>query len=50
MSARRSASCEKKSADKYVEIAANMAASKSMELSRQLGKVDAAELRNLPPS
>jgi transposase len=47
MSARRSEYCEKKSAKKYVEIAANMAASKSMELSRQLDKMDAAELRNL---
>ena len=36
MSARRSACCEKKAAEKYFEIAANMAASKSMELSRQL--------------
>ncbi len=47
MSARRSACCEKKSTQKYVEISANMAVSKSMELSRQLDKMDAAELRNL---
>jgi transposase len=47
MSARRSACCEKKCAEKYVEITADMAASKSMELSRQLDKMDAAELRSL---
>jgi transposase len=47
MSARRSACCKKKSAEKYVEITADMAASKSMELSRQLDKMNAAELRNL---
>jgi hypothetical protein len=38
---------EKKSAEKYVEIASNMAASKSMGLSRQLDKMNAAQLRNL---
>ena len=48
MSARRSEYCEKKAFRKSdVEISANMAVSKSMELSRQLDKMNAAELRNL---
>jgi hypothetical protein len=47
MSARKSECCEKKNAHKYFEIAANMAASMSMELSRRLDKMNAEELRSL---
>jgi transposase len=47
MSDQRSELSKKKSAEKYVDIAANMAASKSMELSRKLAQMDADELRNL---
>src|SRR6266705_6880799 len=47
MSARRSACCNKKSSSRYVDITANVAASKSMESSRQLAQMDAAELRDL---
>jgi hypothetical protein len=37
----------KKSTGKYVDITANMAASRSMELSHRLAQMDAEELRNL---
>jgi transposase len=47
MSDQRSELSKKKSAENYVDIAANMAASKSMELSRKLAQMDADELRNL---
>jgi len=47
MSVQKSACCEKKSAAKYVDIAINVAASKSMELPREWAQMDAQKLRDL---
>src|ERR1700679_964937 len=47
MSARRSEYFEKKCAAKYVDLARNVAASRSMEFSREIAQMDADALRDL---